>query len=73
LFNEIGEPKEEIIDHIYCFTGGVPRAVNAAVLCYLYSKNATPSDVEKFVIKNCQGIFLSDKDRGIFYCCLELS
>jgi hypothetical protein len=73
LFNEIGEPKKEIIDHIYVFTGGVPRAVNAAVLCYLYSKNATPFDVEEFVIKNCQGTFLSDNDRGIFYCCLELS
>ena len=32
LFNEFGEPKEEIIDHISGFTGGVPRAVNAAVL-----------------------------------------
>ena len=73
LFNDIGEPKEEIIDHISGFTGGVPRAVNAAVLCYLYSKNATPSDVEKFVITNCQGNLLSDIDRGIFYCCLELS
>jgi hypothetical protein len=73
LFDETGEPKEEIIDHIYGFTGGVPRAVNAAVLCYLYSKNATPSDVEESVITNCQGSFLSENDRSIFYCCLELS
>jgi hypothetical protein len=66
LFDETGEPKEEIIDHIYGFTGGVPRAVNAAVLCYLYSKNATPSDVEESVITNCQGSFLSENDRSIF-------
>jgi hypothetical protein len=70
LFNE---PNEEIINHIYSFTSGVPRAVNAAVLCYVQTKNPTFTQVEKFIVVKCAVPTLLDQDRAIFHCCLELS
>jgi hypothetical protein len=73
LFNENNEPKEEIINHIYSFTSGVPRAVNAALLCYLQTNNPTFTRVENFIVRKCSGPTLLEQDRAIFHCCLELS
>jgi hypothetical protein len=72
LFNEHGEPKQDIVDHIHAFSGGVPRAITNALLCYLEYKGASFSDVEAYVVSQCQGSTLKTQDRELFCSCLEL-
>lgn len=76
LFNENGDPNEEIINFIHTFTGGVPRAIIAAVTFYFSEKYASLSSMsalEAFVADICPINNLQERDRTILYLCLEFS
>lgn len=53
LFDSNDQPKMEVVNHIYSYSGGVPRLIHLALQCYKENSNVTPNKVEDSILFSC--------------------